>query len=276
MSVRNQIWTAVWLFCFIGCAPDLTFDVPPETSDAPSEDVLDVSTASDSSTQDSEVYPEDVGPLPADTDTYLGDSTGNVDVVLVEDVEVSVDISDVMVLDDTSTDTPAGIDVVTPLDSTGEIDVEDSVSIDVPVTPCPPCDASCGEPCEGYPIRFNEVSSKGKKEIEIYNTSSLDWYLLGFSLGHGSSLDEDEEVFYFEEEHVLVPGEYFVIKKDNGHGLNLHPSDTLNLRSPLGEVLGVVTWGNKKAEHSYCRIPDISGDFQECSEKTFGAPNQSP
>jgi hypothetical protein len=281
MRVFAQKGVFLCVVFLLGCTPELTFEEPTSGMDIQNEDIGVVSDVFAGDVVDSLDVEQAVDSTVAgDTvDAIMWNDVQDVafliEVVSAGDTTAPSDVFDGGNVQDAQEDVVGNTDVLVLYD--GGVIPESDVAVeeDVPAPPCPPCDATCGDPCEGYPIRFNEVTSKGQKEIEIHNTTAFTWYLYGFSLGHGQSMNDDEEVFEFDQEDVLAPGEYFVIKKDNGHGLNLHDRDTLKLRSPDGELLSFVSWDRKKANHSYCRIPDVSGVFQECTEKTFGFPNQS-
>ena len=279
MMTTKQKYLALMVLFMGGCTPDLLFEEPSSEADIFNADTINNDVALTDVYVEQDILSPDIAQS-SDGEAWLdivgSDATSDtslmMDVVDVEewlDVSVSEDVwtdtwedtqevGDAQVVEDTST--PPEPDVV--------------IEEDIALPPCPPCDGTCGEPCDGYPIRINEVTSKGKKEIELYNTSSITWYLAGFSMGNGQNMNQDENVFEFAQEDVIGPGEYLVLEKNNGHGLHLDERDALKLRSPLGEVLEYISW-DRDADHSYCRIPDVSGDFKKCSEKTFGYPNVS-
>ncbi len=141
------------------------------------------------------------------------------------------------------------------------------------VTCSPDCKAFDITQCETAEdiIVINEVTSRGDDEVEFYNlgTTAVDltgWYFTD---------DEPEKpghTYTFEDGTILEPAGFLVRVKGVHHEFGLGSADHVALYNSEGELVDFIAW-TEHADPSLCRLPDGIGEFQICSEQTFGAPN---
>jgi hypothetical protein len=129
-------------------------------------------------------------------------------------------------------------------------------------------------------VVINELTSSGTDDIELFNTSASAVTITGYALfdtgydpvaDEGSSTDV-ETIGTF----TLAAGAYLVLSKGDSHNIGVGDIDTLTLRDDDGNIVDRVSWTTGQAEVSYCRVPNGTGAFVTCPERTLGAVNVGP
>lgn len=130
--------------------------------------------------------------------------------------------------------------------------------------------ADCEPPTRD--ITINEVRSSGDDAIELTNPGDAPVDISGWTLHDQSAVDLD--AYVFGAGTVIAPDQYLVLVKGLDHLFGVGNKDGIRLRDDDGVLIDTTDWGKDDADVSWCRIPDGLGDFQRCSNPTFGDPNQ--
>ncbi len=113
---------------------------------------------------------------------------------------------------------------------------------------------------------INEVSSVTDR-IEIVNRGDNAAWFVGWTLSETPSPGERTLAPRF-----VPPGDRVVLLEAE-HDVSLDTHGEVYLLDPTGEVHDSAVWCSGGAKPSWCRVPDITGEFTVCDEPTFGAAN---
>jgi hypothetical protein len=120
---------------------------------------------------------------------------------------------------------------------------------------------------------INEVTSNGADLVELLNIGGAPVDLTDWLFADDQFPDEPNRPEVISGAPVLQPGSYFVLIKGTHHGIGLGgEGDAAQLLRPDRSVADSTSWGNNEAEISWCRSPNGTGQFAQCSP-TFGAAN---
>jgi hypothetical protein len=129
-------------------------------------------------------------------------------------------------------------------------------------------------------VVINEVTSTSTDDVELYNTSENTVSITGYAFFDTGfdPLDDEESSTDIKRigTFTLAAGAYLVFSKGDTHEIGLGDADALTLIDANGIVVDRVSWTTGQAEVSYCRIPNGTGDFVTCPERTLGAANIGP
>ena len=125
-------------------------------------------------------------------------------------------------------------------------------------------------------VVINEVTSSGDDAIEIYNKGSEPVMIGGYRLGNEFYPRFSPSAYIVDRNTLLPPGAYLVGRRlgDEGGGPRITLEDEISLYNQAGELLDRVVLPKNKAQVSYCRQPDGTGEFKTCVRQTFGASNE--
>jgi hypothetical protein len=141
---------------------------------------------------------------------------------------------------------------------------------------------ACNDACTGWDtggcgpravtVVINEVTSAGTDDIEFHNYGADAVDISGWSF-----TDDDltrANKYVFPAGTVLAAGAFLVVVNGEDFEFGLGSADQVNLFDAAGAPVDSTGWPAGAAVVSWCRIPDGTGDFRTCSERTFGAPNR--
>lgn len=128
-------------------------------------------------------------------------------------------------------------------------------------------------PKDDVRVVINEVTSSGEDMVEFYNLGDKDvdiegWYYMDSKLDLTTA-------YTFEKGASIPAGGYLVVSKAQHHSFGLGAADGVALFFPDGSAVDAVVWEDGKADVSWCRLPNGTGEFQVCPRPTFGAANTS-
>ena len=125
---------------------------------------------------------------------------------------------------------------------------------------------------------INELAAKGDPLdwFELYNNTSHEIHLSEYLLA--DDLNDESKRVPFPDNLVIQPGEYLQVALDKKAwpGFALGSDEELGIWTRDGVPVDQVDWedGQSPEQHSFARIPDITGPFSTVREITPQAPNQ--
>lgn len=138
-------------------------------------------------------------------------------------------------------------------------------------------DAGVDAEASSAAVVINEVTSDGDDTIELYNVGDeradlSGWYIVddAYDIDTGEPADHRYE---FDDGEELAAGAYLVLTKDVEHTFGVGKDDALRLFDADDKLVDSADWPDQAAETSWCRIPNGTGDFEECAAPSFGGPN---
>ena len=118
-------------------------------------------------------------------------------------------------------------------------------------------------------LTLNEVISSGNDMIEIMNLEPTEQDIGGWQLRDD---DEDHRPWVIPAGTIVAAGGFISFVKDQ-HDIGLGDEDAAVLIDPSGEVVEEAPYGLGTAGLSWCKFPDATGGWTNCTSPTPGAPN---